>query len=123
MTTDTPATRRQVLAFFALADAPAPSWIRFQNDVLSLDVDSLAACSAWRDAFGDCGWWGNEPQLMNDVPGREPYFSANWYGDWRGWHIRLHASEPAPSAGAELDGDTREQLAEIASTEEPEADR
>jgi hypothetical protein len=108
------ASRRQVLAFLALADAPAPSWIRFQSDgVLSIDVDSMAAATAWRAELGDCGWWSGETHLMDDIPGRAPYFVANSYGDWRGWHIRLNASDPA-SAGVELDADTREQLAEVA---------
>jgi hypothetical protein len=116
----TPATRRQVLAFLALADAPAPSEVRFGSDprwghTVSLEVGSFANASAWRTAFGDDRrWWGGgEPSLIQTATG--PLLMDTWYTDgWRGWQIRLNAQEPGPAAGAGLDADTREQLAAIA---------
>jgi hypothetical protein len=115
------ATRRAVLAFIALADAPAPDQIRFdypRPGTLTVEVGSFAAAEAWRAAFG-VESWGGDSHTITPADGSPPYQSQTLYLDeWRGWRVQIQADDPLP-VDELLDDATREQLGEVAK----EADR
>jgi hypothetical protein len=110
------ATRRQVLAFLALADAPVPDSVEFHGDRFSIDLNSRAAGRIWTDLFGGEPW---HDSAVLDVPASER-FGARWsviheLADWRGWVVSIHVTEWKDRPGTkDLDTDTREQLATVA---------
>jgi hypothetical protein len=116
-TDTTPATRRQVLAFLALADAPAPLDIRFNeaHRMVNVQMESFAAASALRQVIGGDWWAGNEFVHTHATDGA-PRLSGSWHlAGWRGWLLIVDAEDPVPAAvDGDLDADTRDQLATIA---------
>lgn len=109
-------TRRELLAFMALADAPVPESIRFAPESIYLDHDSIAHLRRWIEVLEL-----RQVQMSTQrYPGRESdkeptHTLANAYGYWRGQRIALTAMDPltAPVSNP-LDEATRAQLAQVA---------
>jgi hypothetical protein len=112
------ATRREVLAFLALADAPAPDQIRFDYSrpgTLTVEVGSFAAADAWRTAFAVEFWDGGPTTITQD--GSAPYRTVTHYAEqWRGWRVQIEADERL-ALDEPLDDATAAQLREIATEE------
>jgi hypothetical protein len=105
MTTDQPASRREVLAFIALQDLPMPRETRFQGHILALRLDSVADGQAWSRFLG------GETTTYVNTDGRT--YLDEGVIKWRGFSVLLHASDKA-AVNSELDEDTTAALREIA---------
>jgi hypothetical protein len=107
-------TRREVLAFIALADAPTPHTITLDRDeyeplALTLRLRTSADLFVWLPLFG---------VEMRAIRHAEATTSGMWYhyaAQWRGRTLRLTAEDPIPAPVVEpLDEVTREQLTAVA---------
>ncbi len=112
------ATRRQMLATIALADAPAPQEITFrQNGVsVTIDLDRIADIRPWAKVFGASA------EHIKHAIGKPTRYTYNgrsmrsvslYVPTWRGLEICLHADESEHTVDP-LDADTRAKLAEVA---------
>ena len=113
MSAPVPVSRRALLAFIALADAPAPNAIRFHptSGVVAIDVDGLAAMRTWATLFGlptDQADSAHISEFTTD-DGQSIRASA-LYPDWQGWHLMLHGTESADAHAAPLDPEVRDDL-------------
>jgi hypothetical protein len=100
--------RRVMLALIALStDLPMPKAINFIDGsaILSLDLGSVGDGQVWAAHLGAT----TKPHIADDIR----YLGAGSAGEWHGWTVHLHASEPA-AADAPLDGDTTARLTALA---------
>lgn len=108
-------TRRELLAFIALADAPIPESVRFAPESMYLSHESIADMRHWMVIFGLDSRMDTQP-YPGPKEGKPPTHTlANAYGYWRGQRIGMTATDPLTSpAEVPLDDATRAQLAQAA---------
>ena len=107
-------SRRQVLAFLALAEAPTPEMISFVatdsgTEVVQLALTTGAAVAAWATVFG---------RTMTSRPATNAaaiYHSMDPGGRWFGYLVSVTAHEELVHADPvqELYEETREQLQQL----------
>lgn len=92
--------RREFYAAVALTDLPMPERVSFEPGYVRLVFDTLAAGTAWADAYGvDLAHWRDGDTAK-----------AGGYGMFAGWRISLLARGPAPVSEPALTGATRARL-------------
>ncbi len=112
------ATRRQLLAAIALADAATPQQITFRKDGVSvtLHLDHIADIRPWAKVFGataDHVKGATSRPLRYTHDGRSMRSVSLYAPTWRGLEICLHVIE-SEQTDPPVDADTRAKLAEVA---------
>lgn len=106
-------SRREVLAFVALADAPMPLTVSFEwghSEMVAVELDVSASVEVWAGVFGlNPDRIHRHDWVMDGVA----YSSTSVTGTWRGWPVRIELDTRSP-VEAELDGETRQKLHDIA---------
>jgi hypothetical protein len=107
-----PATRRRLLAFIALTDAPMPTHISLRQrddgrSVVSLDFASTADAQAW------CRHHDMATTTRRGTYDPDKVFLHHEQIDWHGWVVYLGATD-AFSSGDPLEKPTREALTAVA---------
>lgn len=116
------ASRRAVLAFIALADAPMPTRIdldAYSNDsAFSLHFDRIADARAWLTIFGAAL---SDPveRDFEAIADRPAWRSMTTYDqeDWRGWRVRVDGREDIDLTACDLDDAIAAQLREVANSQ------
>jgi hypothetical protein len=111
--TDIP-TRRQVLAFIALADLPTPEDVRFIGNVehiVRIEPSTVDDMNQWTDLFGLTQRRAQRYPLNESMPQVSTLHVA--HGRWRGWFVEMHAVTPVGMVEP-IDDATRTCLAEVA---------
>jgi len=97
---------RAMLALIALqSELPVPASIGFNNGILSMSFPTITDGLPWLAFFG-------RRQETYVYQGHR-YLKDRELNEWHGWHVQLHASEPA-APDTELDEATAGRLAQLA---------
>jgi hypothetical protein len=102
MTTDqsTVQGRREFYAAVALTDLPMPEQVSFEPGHVRLVFDSIAACTAWAQAYGvDLVAWQDDREA-----------NAHGYGTFADRRVCLLGRDPVPVSEPLPTGATRDRL-------------
>jgi hypothetical protein len=118
MTANQPASRREVLAFIALQDLSMPNEVDLefggQDRHLGLELDRAVDVVPWAEVFALTYGQPRVSSFVSEDGAWDVAVTSAW-GHWRGWRVRVEATEKTPHApNAGLDEDTTAALREIA---------
>ncbi|MDQ7910211.1 hypothetical protein RB614_37520 [Phytohabitans sp. ZYX-F-186] len=101
MTTDQNSGRREFYAAVALTDLPMPERVSFEPGHVRLVFDTIAACTAWAQAFGvELVTWQDADRTGH----------VHGYGDFVGRRVCLMGRDLPPVSEPALTGATRVRL-------------